>query len=264
MASHQGNDVTSRARQPSQDPELQHDDDGDRRARAVQDRGPLRAEQMAPARRRRWRVGVPVLQHVGHDDGGGHADRHFERPVEGHVERLQRVVQAHQQHHARGDREEQPGEPVRAHLHGDHAQHRRRGKEQVERKVVVGQPPRHHEAQHRTGDRSSEPQHAAAQRAGAGRHQRHEPADRRPPRRFDFEHKCQRGRQHDRAGRDNALPRAHRILAQLAELPPVACERLLDHVAHLGKIRDDRPGELPHHRKIPPRGKITVRASAPI
>ena len=68
----------------------------------------------------------------------------------------------------------------------------------------------------------------------------------------------------DRAGGDEALPRARRILAQLAELPPVAVERLPDHAADLGEIRDDRLGELPHHRMVPPLGKITVRASAPM
>ena len=81
---------------------------------------------------------------------------------------------------------------------------------------------------------------------------------------FDLERERQRGRQHDRTGRDDALPRARRVLAQLAELPPIARERLLDHVDHLGEVVDDGPGELPHHRKVPPLGKITVRASAPM
>ena len=37
----------------------------------------------------------------------------------------------------------------------------------------------------------------AAQRACAGRHQRHEPADGRPPRRFDLEQEREKGRQND-------------------------------------------------------------------
>jgi hypothetical protein len=70
-----------------------------------------------------------------------------------------------QQHQDRRDGQEQPGEPVRAHLHGHHAQHGDGGDEQVHREVVVGQPARHDEAQQRARDRAGEPQHAAAQRA---------------------------------------------------------------------------------------------------
>ena len=78
---------------------------------------------------RRRRIGMPVHEEVGDDGRGRDADADFEDAVEGDVGHLQGIVQPLQQHQDRGDRAEQPGEPVRTDLHGDHAQHRapRRG-----------------------------------------------------------------------------------------------------------------------------------------
>jgi hypothetical protein len=65
-------------RQVDQNPDPQHGDDGDRRADAMQNGGPLRIKQMAPARRLRRRVGMPVLQQVGDDDGRQDPYAHLE------------------------------------------------------------------------------------------------------------------------------------------------------------------------------------------
>ncbi len=201
---------------------------------------------------------MPVLQQVGDNDSRRDADGHLEHPVARHFEHLFRIVQAHQQHQTGSDGEEEPGQAMWAHLHGNDAQHRRGSEEETERELIVEQPPRHDETQQRSGCRSCEPQHAAAQRAGARRHQGHEAADRRPPGRFELEHQRQRGGEHYRAGSHDALARSYRILAKLAELAPTAVDRLRDHVADLREILAHFPGEARDHRKM------TVRASAPM
>ena len=253
-------------RQVDQDPHEQHGADRDRRAHTVQDGGPLLVEQVAPARRCGRRLDMPVLHHPGDDDRREDADGDLEAAIVGDLRRLQRIVQGRQQHHAGGDGHEQPGQAMRAHLHGDHAQHGDAGQEQIERDVIVGQPARHDEADKRADDGAGEAQQAAPQRARAGRHQRHVPAGRRPPRRLDLQQQRQHGGQHDRAGGDDALPAAHRVLAELLQLAPVANQRVVDHVVDLHHIVDHLPGKgqsrsLGHGHD---RGKITARASAPM
>ena len=75
---------------------------------------------------------------------------------------------------------------------------------------------------------------------------------------FELQHQRQRGGEHHRAGRHDALACPRRILAEFAQLAPAPVDRLRDHVADLGDILAHFPGEALHHRKM------TVRASAPM